>query len=318
MQSDMEGIYYNNGKYYAPDEAQKHLQFDRDTQNNMDMTFEYDGSDQPKIPNSNGPLQTVNAEVRDPMHNYRFEFKGDQNKDFANYSTRASSNEQDFILEKEEMIAPSCWGTNSFSAKFAAPVKRPQRDHYKNLLKDFDRKEFSGKAFMSKLNQWDTKEIKTSVFNDNDVEMSLENHLENLCKQYKAKNKRFSQTERENSEDLYLKVHGKAHSEKGIKVTLQSKRRYYQKLKKESTSIRIRFSDSLKYSDLEKYLKLFKDQGGSTNTIDNFFKIVSKEFWNTGVIVSIKVNSEPVFPAKMTLDYLWSQYKNSKARVVIT
>lgn len=300
----MEGIYYNNGKYYAGEQPQKHLQFDRDNLNGMDMSFNYNGSDQPKFQNSNGPLQTVNAEVRDPMHNYCFEFKGDQNKDLENYSTRASSNDQDYILEKEEMIAPSCCGTNSFSAKFAAPVKKPQRDHYRKLLKDFDRKEFSGKAFMSKLNQCDTKEINTSVFNDNDIEMSLENHLENLCKQYRAKNKRFSQTERENSEDLYLKVHGRSHSDKGMKVSLQSKRRYYQKLKKESTSIRIRFSDSLKYSDLEKYLKLFKDQRGASNTIENFFKIVSKEFCNSGVIVSIKVNSEPIFPAKMTLDYL--------------
>lgn len=317
MQNNLESVYTSNGRYYVRDRVQKHLQFDRESDESMDISFEFDGSDQPQTPNSNLPLQTVNAEVRDPMLNYRLDLKSDQNKDLANYSNKISGQEQDYILEKEEVTAPSCWGTNSFSAKFEAPVKKSKRDHYKNLLKDFDRKEFSGKAFMSKLNKWDNEQIQTSVFNDKDIEMSLESHLENLSRQYRAKNKKVSKTEKENSEDLHMKIQNNSKSGKGLRMTLQSRRRYYQKLKKANTSICVSFSAALKHLDLERYLKLFKDQRGSNTSLENFFKIFGKDFWESGTIISIRVNDEPIFPVKTTLDYLWSQYKNSKARVII-
>lgn len=108
MQTNLEGVYTNNGRYYVRDRTQKHLQFDRENEESMDISFEFDGSDQPQTPNSNLPLQTVNAEVRDPMMNYCFDLKGDQNRDLANYSTKPSSQEEDYILEKEEITAPSC------------------------------------------------------------------------------------------------------------------------------------------------------------------------------------------------------------------
>ena len=114
-----------------------------------------------------------------------------------------------------------------------------------------------------------------------------------------------------------MKVVPKSYFDKGFKIILRSKRRYYQKVKKESMNICINFPSSIEHDDLKTNLEVFKTKRGEVQTCYQFFKNFNEEFWDKGLIINIKVNDEPVFPAKMTLEYLINLYKNSKASVIL-
>jgi hypothetical protein len=148
-------------------------------------------------------LQTEIMQIGDAKAELNLQLKEvDQNLDMGNCSTQASSLQSSLNLAKDD-FAGTCAALNSFSAKFAAPVKMPNRKYNKNRLKDFNRAEFSGKAFLAKLDKASEITKSDSVFPDGDDGMSLEDHLQTLAKRASINNKR-----REGREDFakYLQM----------------------------------------------------------------------------------------------------------------
>jgi hypothetical protein len=117
------------------------------------MSIDLSESDQNYVRNLTSQLQTEGFSIEAIKTQFNIGIKGaDQNIDMENCSTQASSLQSTQIMNKDELNddISSC---NSFSAKFAAPAKHSKRGYYKELLKDFNRKEFSGDAFIKKLNK---------------------------------------------------------------------------------------------------------------------------------------------------------------------
>mmetsp|Transcript_29915 Transcript_29915/g.26467 ORF Transcript_29915/g.26467 Transcript_29915/m.26467 type:complete len:133 (+) Transcript_29915:448-846(+) len=132
---------------------------------------------------------------------------------------------------------------------------------------------------MEKLNNCEKEEDTFSLLPEDDEEMSLENHLENLSKQYSANNKqKTSQSDNSSGEDLQMKIQAKSYFDNGYKIILSSKKRYYQKVRKDNTHISIRFPASLSHSDLKKNLSILKGKRGETQTCYQFFKNFNEEF----------------------------------------
>ena len=189
MQNHCQDIYFRERRLYGGKRAQKYHRSNKEDKSNSDMSIDYSDSDQPQGPNLNLPLQTDHGEVRDYGLNLNLNYRGDQNLDFGNWSTQASSLNSTQSLKKNSSLTANYWTGNNFSAKFAAPVKQSNRGHFKSLLKDFDRQEFSGKNFMNKLRQCEEEDANYSIHPEYDEGMSLESHLESLSRQYMATHK---------------------------------------------------------------------------------------------------------------------------------
>lgn len=286
---------------------------------NSDMSVDFDNSEMTFGQKLTSQLQTEILQNGDTNLELNFQLKQvDQNMDIGNCSTQSSSLECSLNSVKED-FASTCAALNSFSAKLAAPVKVPNRKYYKSRLKDFNRSEFSGKAFLAKLDKCAEDSQPKSLIPEKDDGMSLEAHLQNLAKRASANNKNVQN--RENfAEDLQMKIVPKSCFNKGLQIVLQTKRRYYQKTRdyarKSSTHIVISMPSSIKNkADLVRNNDVFKLNRGGDQTCLEFFQKFSQEFVEKGVNLMVKVNDEPVFPAKATLDYLCSVYEGNEARV---
>lgn len=139
---------------------------------------------------------------------------------------------------------------------------------------------------------------------ENDEEMTLEDHLKELSTQYNSNRRKIYQREAGSFEDLHMKIVQKSYFGKGQKIILQSRKRYYQKIKKENTNISISFTSLAGQKEFEKYITILKEQGESSLTCYQFFKMFSSKLCENGLNMTVKVNEEPLFPAKATLDYL--------------
>lgn len=314
MQNSAQDIWNSDQVLFGVKKANKYYGCNRGDNSGSDMSIDLSESDQTYVRNLTSQLQTEGFGTDAIKAQFNIGIKGaDQNIDMENCSTQASSLQSTQIVNKDELNddISSC---NSFSAKFAAPAKHSKRGYYKELLKDFNRKEFSGEAFIKKLNKWEDKDQNLTLIQDQDDNMSLESHLETLSSRYTTNNK-ILRKNKNYGEDLQMKIIPKSYFAKGVQIVIQTKRRYYQKTKKCSTSISITMPSSFKQSDLLKNESLFKQNRAGDQTCFEFFNRFNKEYWDKGLNIVVKVNDEPIFPTKMTLDYLWSLYESSESRI---
>jgi hypothetical protein len=314
MQNSAQDIRNSDQVLNGANKANKYYGRTRGNHSGSDMSIDFSESDQNNFQNLTSQLRTESDGIDWIKTQFNINLKGaDQNVDMENCSTQASSLQSTQTFNKDELNGEQIT-CNSFSAKFAAPTKHSNRGYYKGLLKDINKKEFSGDTFMNKLNKWDNKGQNFIMLQDQDDNMSLETHLETLSSRYTT-NSNNLRKDKSYGEDLQMKIIPKSLFAKGVQIAIQTKRRYYQKTKKWTTSINITMPSNVKQSELLKNDSLFKPNRAGDQTCFEFFRRFNREYWDKGLNILIKVNDEPVFPAKMTMDYLCSLYKNSDTRL---
>lgn len=96
------------------------------------------------------------------------------------------------------------------------------------MLNSFNKQEFSGTAFLSKLNDTDKEPSKFALIPDEDDEMSLEEHLENLSNRYASQGSK-SQNPTEFSDsldanlDLDMRITPEGYFNRKVTISLQNK-----------------------------------------------------------------------------------------------
>jgi predicted DNA binding CopG/RHH family protein len=188
------------------------------------------------------------------------------------------------------------------------------RRKYKNLLKDFDRDEFGGKNFMKRLNRVENEENAYSSLTDKVDEMSLDQHLECLSNRYLSNNN-IPQNKISTAEDLEMRVIPMSLFSPNIQMVLEGKRVYYQTVKKGTMKIKISLPAIINNYEFSKFTSFLKKELESAVTCFDFFQKFNKEFLEKGLNIKIKVNKEPILPAKTTLEYLLKLYESSEAKI---
>lgn len=317
MQTNRGNLLMQDECVYTPIRRQKGYQCLREDTESSGMSVDCYGSDLPKPRNLTSQLQTANVDLDAVSVGFNIKLLGeDQNVDMENCSTQASSLESSQVLTRES--STTSWTSQpNFSAKFAAPVKQIESNKFKDLLKGINRREFSGKSFLERLNAADDWSDNYTLIPDQDEDMSLEQHLEALTNWYAAGDQ-FSQNENNFSEDLELKVVPKSYFGKGIQLILQNQKHISGYYGEYSDRISITMPSNFKHSDLYKQGSLLKQFPSGEMSCFEFFQKFSKEYWDKGLNIIVKVNNEPIFPAKVTLDYLCRSYQNNNAKIKYT
>lgn len=280
----------------------------------QDMASDLFNSDQPKGRYLTSQLQTGNFDMSGIAKNLNLNFKcDDQNIDMENYSTKASSldSSQNQIYEPR---SPRWTSREKSSKKYVAPWKLLNRRKYKNLLKDFNRDEFGGKNFMKRLDRAEKEENAYSSLTDKVDEMSLDQHLECLSNRYLSNNN-IPQNAISTAEDLEMRVIPMSLFSPNIQIILDGKRVYYQTVKKGTMKVKISLPAIINNYEFSKFTSFLKKELESSMTCYDFFQKFNREFLEKGLHIKIKVNKEPILPAKTTLEYLLKLYKSSEAKI---
>lgn len=317
MQANRGDLLMQDECVFTPIRRQKGYQCLREGSESPGMSVDRCGSDLPKPRNLTSQLQTVNVDIDAVSVGFSIKLLGeDQNVDMENCSTQASSLESSQVLTRESSTASWTSQTN-FSAKFAAPMKQVESNKFKDLLKGINRREFSGKSFLQRLNEAEEWGDDFTLLPEQDEDMSLEQHLEALTNWYVAEDE-ITQNENNFSEDLELKIVPKSYFGKGIQLILQSQKRSSHYYGSYSDRVSITMPPNIKHSDLCKKGSLLRQFPNGEMLCVEFFQKFSKEYWDKGLNIVVKVNDEPIFPAKVTLDYLCRAYQNNNAKVKYT
>jgi hypothetical protein len=193
------------------------------------------------------------------------------------------------------------WSQNKFSAKCGAPIKFWDRQIYKEAAQELGREQASKSSFLSRLNDTVEHPERYSMMQDSNDDMSLEQSLEALSGGYKS-----CDTDLQN-EIRIIDSH--------VSMSLDSPD--FQ-TDSDWDRINITFQNSKNCGD---YSKECLDLASNSNDGDSakfYFQKLSKILWHkTGdcLRVKIKLNDEPVFPAKTTIEYLCWRYETSKAKI---
>lgn len=181
-------------------------------------------------------------------------------------------------------------------------MKQPNSRKYR-LMRGFDKEVISAKDFLNKLNETEKRPDQFSLLQEADEDMSLEQHLEALSNKY-TRQELNPQNQNSFSEDLQMKIIPKTCFGKGMQIVLQNKKTYYQKVKKGTTHISVTLPATISQADLLRHSSVFRVSKSKPLTCFEFFTKLGRDFCEKGVSLSIKVNEEPIFPAKTTLEYL--------------
>jgi len=236
----------------------------------------------------------------------------DQNVDMDNCSTLPCSRQSSQITDTD-VDSPSWTVTEKRPTAHVAPVKQSNRNRYKNLLKDFNRDEMCGQTFLNKLNKAAKQKSAYSALPERDDEMSLEQHLEALSNRYMPNNN-IAQNQKPTVENLDVKIVPKTFFGSNIQITLETRKSYYRAVKKESLRVRITLPASVNNCDIPKLNSIFEKKNGKSLTRYEIFHKINKELLEKGLNMTIKVNEEPIFPAKQTLEYLLNLSKPNSAK----
>lgn len=313
MQNKREDLYMCDDHVTTPSSKYNRYYSNQEDMDNSEMSVDLSDSNLPKARNLTSQLKTANELYSGMTTNFNIKLlSDDQNVDMENWWSQVSSQEMSQQLTRESSTAT--WGSqDSFSAKFRAPVKQSNTRKYR-LMKGFDKEIISATEFLNKLNDTEKQQEDFSLLDDHEDEMTLEQHLEALSRKY-TKQESTPQTQNSFSENLQMRIIPKTWFGKGMQVILQNKKTYYQKVKQGTTRISITFPAMVGHEDLLKYSNVFKLSKTKFMTCCEFFSKLNKDLWEKGLNLTIKVNDEPIFPAKTTLEYLSTLYQNSKAKI---
>ena len=313
MQKKRDNSMMHDDKAQGAYKGQVYYRCTQGVTNNKKMSSVSHIQDLPKPRILTSQLPTVNVDMSEFAKNLSFDMMwDDQNVDMDNCSTlpcsRQSSQTTDFDGD-----SPSWAVTEKRSRTHVAPVKQEKRNRFKNLLKDFNRDEMCGQTFLNKLNKVGKQKSAYSALHQRDDEMSLEQHLEALSNRYMPNNN-IAQNQKSTVENLDVKIVPKTFFATNIQISLESRKSYYRAVKKDSLSVRITLPASVNNWDIPKLYSLFEKQDGKSLTRYEIFHKINKELLEKGLNMTIKVNEEPIFPAKQTLEYLLNLSKPNAAK----
>lgn len=278
-------------------------------------TLDYEEDNLPVPRRLKSQLQTVNVEMTDCNQKYGLAPYGEeQNIDMGNQSTQASSIDSASTLSRESSItSANC--KPKISAKYVAPKKQPNRRKFKEMLKNIDRKEFSGSAFMGKLNDAAGDSDSFSMLPDQEDDMSLDDHIDALAKQYSTE----VHTPEDNDfgiSNLNFGVpNDKTHNQVANKAAIGLRAR---KVLNEPYCDQVRISIGCSRIESIPDLMELTKRTNLNELSSSFFQKLNKVFTQKSAEVPnamVKINNEPIFPVKTTMDYLCSIYKGSQARI---
>lgn len=108
-------------------------------------------------------------------------------------------------------------------------------------------------------------------------ERSLEQHIEDLTKVY-SKDDINMESQNVVLGDLYMRFIPKTCFAKGMQIILQSKKTYYQKVKKGNTRICITMPATVNHEDLLRQNRLFSKSRSASYTCSEFFNRINIDF----------------------------------------
>lgn len=301
----MGDLWMQDEDVYSPNKAQR-MQPRR-----LDMEWDYISSPINRPASREGNLlnfnsynqrwQSENADMTDFDDGYWPQTLCRQmSQDMENQSTQPSS-----IMSRQSSVQVSLdgqvWSDNKFSAKWGAPLKFTDRQKYKQASEEINRELTSRPSFLSRLNDTVEHPESFSMLRDNNDDMSLEQSLEALSGRYRRRESNFQ------NEISIIDSH--------LSMSLDSldlPRDY------DWDRVNITFQNSNNWSDYLKECLELASNSNDDNSAKFYFQKLNKILWQKSgdcLRVKIKLNDEPVFPLKTTMEYLCHRYENSKSKI---
>ena len=199
-----------------------------------------------------------------------------------------------------------------------APLKKSNKRNNKEILKTLDRKEFSWPS--NQINEAFENNESIFTLSDFDDGLSLEDHISKLKMEYKSRNNNICVNDVQISKIINdPNMNSKNFNTKNVSDYCSNIDKLIDDQKEQSwDQVNILFTPSQFQSEYFKEFNEITRVGTLNELCSGFFQRFNKLILDKpseSCKTVIKVNLEPVFPLRTTVDYLWSLYDGVQIKV---